>query len=392
MEVTKQVLEEYLTQHHQQPVQIVELHDLSDKSITAAETRHGDVPPLKVFGYGHPLLIRYRLGDREECVVLRTATTNAYGHEYRADRAAELLLSFDTYNALPQHIAALDIGIFARAPHTGTNGRVPSQMISLGAGDEFFLLTPYAEGSPYAVDLQRLRDGQPLGTQDIDRARRLADYLVQIHAVKYHEPPQDDPSPNEEQRATLYRRRIRDMVGSGEGILGLTDNYPVDYPLLPAGWLAQVEQACIRWRWQLMPKSHRLCQVHGDFHPFNILFADDGTMTLLDRSRGAWGEAADDVGCLAINYLFFSLQCSGRLAPPFDQLWQTFWQHYLAQTEDRELLSVVIPFLVWRALVLASPRWYNIADSVRRALYHFIEEILSQSTFDPDLINQYCNV
>jgi aminoglycoside phosphotransferase (APT) family kinase protein len=132
--------------------------------------------------------------------------------------------------------------------------------------------------------------------------------------------------------------------------------------------------------------------VHGDFHPFNILFTDVDNFVLLDRSRGAWGEPADDVSCLAINYLFFSLQRSGRLAPPFQEMWQTFWQLYLDYTGDRELLTVVVPFLVWRALVLASPIWYDTPDCVRLALFHLIEQILRERSFDPSCINEYCMV
>jgi len=132
--------------------------------------------------------------------------------------------------------------------------------------------------------------------------------------------------------------------------------------------------------------------VHGDYHPYNILFRDDEQAVLLDRSRGAWGEPADDVSCLAINYLFFSLQRCGKLAPPFAELWQTFWQSYLEQTSDRELLRVVVPFLVWRALVLGSPTWYDASDSVRLTLYHFIEQILGEGSFDPGCINEYCMI
>jgi aminoglycoside phosphotransferase (APT) family kinase protein len=44
--------------------------------------------------------------------------------------------------------------------------------------------------------------------------------------------------------------------------------------------------------------------VHGDFHPWNILFQNDCDFAVLDRSRGEWGDPADDVAPLTINYLF----------------------------------------------------------------------------------------
>jgi hypothetical protein len=84
-----------------------------------------------------------------------------------------------------------------------------------------------------------------------------------------------------------------------------------------------------------------------------VLFGDDVDFRLLDRSCGGWSEPADDVTYMAINYLFFSLQRSGDLAPPFEQLWDVIWNTYLAQSGDRELLGLVAPFFAWRA------RWWS---------------------------------
>jgi hypothetical protein len=394
MELSKASLGEYLSHHHGQPVQVLELKELGDKTVNAIDTSATDGTPLKLFGYGRPTLVRYRLHDQERRVVLRVAAANEFGHENRADRAADMLLSYDTYNALPRHIAALDVGIFCQASRpTQISAPAQIQMLSIGAGDEFFLLTPYVDGVPYAEDLQRLRDGAELQERDLSRVRQLASYLAQIHALKYAVCGTDGrPSPSVQSQEILYRRRIRETLGSGEGIMGLIDSYPADDPLVTPAWLEEVEKECVHWRWRLKARSYRLCQVHGDYHPFNILFTDDNNFVLLDRSRGVWGEPADDVSCLAINYLFFSLQRTGRLAPPFHEMWQTFWQTYLDHTDDRELLTVVVPFLVWRALVLGSPIWYDTPDRVRLALYHFIEQILRVKTFDPGCINEYCMI
>ena len=123
--------------------------------------------------------------------------------------------------------------------------------------------------------------------------------------------------------------------------------------------------------------------MHGDFHPWNVLWSADGHLTLLDRSRGEWGEAADDVSCMAINYLFFSLQANGRFAGPLRELWDRFFQTYLASTRDQEMMRVIPPYFVWRALVLASPVWYPSLDNrVRRTLSTFIDRLLGQEEFD----------
>jgi hypothetical protein len=92
---------------------------------------------------------------------------------------------------------------------------------------------------------------------------------------------------------------------------------------------------------------------------------------------------------MATNYLFFSLQRSGKLAQPFEALWNTFWDTYLDLTGDREILMIVAPFFAWRSLVVASPVWYDVPDTVRRALFHFTENVLRDEVFDLKHVNEY---
>src|SRR5208283_2805668 len=105
--------------------------------------------------------------------------------------------------------------------------------------------------------------------------RALSDYLVEIHARKLAAPG-------------LYVRRIRDLLGHGECIRGLIDNYPQSFEFIDVPLLMKIEQQCGAWRWRIKNRVHRLCQVHGDFHPWNILFREGTDFTLLDRSRGEW--------------------------------------------------------------------------------------------------------
>jgi hypothetical protein len=364
IQLDRSQVEAYLTHKLGRAVQVLTLTPLDAQAPAAADV--SATRSVKAYGYGQPILVQYRIAGQEHAAVLRTMAASPFGHERRADRAANMLLSYDTFNDLPRHVRAVDVGVLQ------PDGR----LLSLGEGSEFFLLTDFVAGAPYAQDLQRLRDTGRRTDLDLRRAGRLAEYLAEIHAVAH-----DDPA--------LYRRHIRDVLGSGEGIMGLTDSYPPDFPLADTAWLERIEQMCVRWRWRLKARTQRLAQMHGDFHPFNVVFGDGMDFWLLDRSRGAWGEPADDVSCMAINYLFFSLQRSGQLAPPFDALWERFWDTYLDLTGDTELLSVVAPFFAWRALVVASPIWYTIADAVRLALFRFIENVLNAQTFDPAQANRY---
>ena len=138
-------------------------------------------------------------------------------------------------------------------------------------------------------------------------------------------------------------------------------------------------------------RTHRLRQVHGDFHPWNIMFRDGADFSVLDRSRGEWGDAADDVTCLTLNYLFFSLQRSGKLEGAFEKLWRRFWERYLERSDDRELLEVAAPFIAFRALVMANPIWYpNLDAAVRAKLFNLIRNALGAERFDPARANEYC--
>jgi len=342
--------------------------------------RLGEPEEGKGFGYGIPVRVDYETaGGRRESAVLHTMGPGSFGHEHMADRARILLWSHRAFNRLPRHVRSFDVGGFQSG----------GGLISLGGVEEFCLLTEYAEGQPYALDVERLRDSGRLTDVDVARADALCDYLVEIHA-KWG--PESDSASDRDAR--LYIRRNRELVGDGECIMGLADSYP-DHPLFTPAILEQIEHRAVAWRWRLKNRTHRLRRVHGDFHPWNILFApsidSDADFRVLDRSRGEYGDPADDVTCITVNYLFFSLQKTGKLEGALESLFIRFWDRYLEKTGDREILEVAAPFFVFRALVLASPVWYpQIEDSTREKLLTFILTVLEQNSFDPRRVNAYC--
>lgn len=368
MKLDQSALTAYLTRRSGTPVTIGAIQTLGGESTGAAA--------LKAFGYGRPLWITYYPqangpqppAQHDPCnIVLHQITQNGFGRERAADRIAAVWLDFHTFNQLPHHVPAQDIVAL-----TATG-----QLESAAHIQDFLLVTTYAEGQVYADDLLRLRDADTYTEQDLTRVTILADYLADIHAVKHSSP-------------LLWRRRLRDLLGHGEGIMGLADSYAPDDPVVTPAMLQAIERAANAWRWQLKPLTHRLSQVHGDFHPFNVLFTDHNTLTVLDRSRGAWGEPADDVSCMAINYLFFGLQHSPMLTGPCSDLYMAFWSRYLERSQDDELLSVIAPWFAWRALVLASPQWYpTLPPPVRRKLIAFARNVLQTQRFAWQAINCY---
>lgn len=132
--------------------------------------------------------------------------------------------------------------------------------------------------------------------------------------------------------------------------------------------------------------------VHGDFHPWNVIFRKGTDFTVLDRSRGEWGEAADDVSSMTINYLFFGLlKTDGKeLDTDFKKLYDLFFEVYLKKTNDYELLEVIQPFFAFRGLVIASPIWYpHISLGTRRKLFNFIKNVLEAEKFDYKNAEEY---
>lgn len=317
----------------------------------------------KAIGYGVPLRIVLRAdnGERRE-ICLHTAKPDEFGHDRRADRAANMLLSYDTFGSIPAHTRALDVGAITQ------NGR----FISLRGTGEFYLMTEFLAGHVYAEDLRRAAHQAQLTNHDEPRADALASILAKIHEDKPRAP-------------AAYRRSIRDLLGSGEGIFGLVDGFPDNVPLAPPERLMAIERRCLEWRFRLKKREDRLSRIHGDFHPFNILFGENDIPILLDTSRGSMGDPADDVMCLALNYVFFALEARPSWAPALGKLWKSFFRTYLDKTGDTGIFSVAAPFLAWRALVMANPRWYpSIHATTRHALLHFVEQALEMNEFDPD--------
>ena len=352
-------LASYLASVFDGPVEVLGLRPLGGPD--------ADGKDPKGFGYGVPFEIECVVGGTvRSLVVARTRVAQGFGHDYPADRAWQALYGHVAYNSFPGHVRSLDVG-FAR----------PSgALVSAGDATEFFQLVEKAEGKLYWLDLDRLLTA-PLRSLDTARARELGGFLARAHALKRDEP-------------TLYERRIRELVGHGECLMGILDSYPHPYPPLLPHVCEAIEHDAISWRWRLRGRNHRLAQVHGDFHPWNLLFGDGTDFSVLDRSRGEWGEPADDVSALGINYLFFGLRkavADGQrgVAAPFVSLFRSFLDAYLEETRDEELWDVIPPFLAFRALVIGHPRWYPHLDPRTRAsLLGFARALMAGGPLVPD--------
>jgi Ser/Thr protein kinase RdoA (MazF antagonist) len=328
-------------------------------SLRPLESSDDGLDDPKGFGYGIPFEIECTVGGAARSLVMsRTRPARGFGHDYPADRAWQAIYGHDAYNTFPRHARSLDVGVL----------RESGELASVADAAEFFQLVEKVDGTLYWRDLERLLEA-PLLESDIARAEALGRFLAEVHAVKHDEP-------------TLYQRRIRELIGHGECLMGILDSYPHPYPLLMPDVAEDIERAAVSARWRLRSRSHRLSRTHGDFHPWNLLFRAGTDFSALDRSRGVWGEPADDVAALGINYLFYGLRA--RLAEPFRFLFCAFLEAYLRESHDGEVLEVLPPFLAFRALVIAHPLWYpELSDPLRLALIQFARRMMVDGRFNP---------
>ncbi len=356
LHTTLSSLKKYLKQQFGPKAELIEVGEMG------AQGTQG----MKDFGYGKPTRVKLQVnGDTRE-VVLSTMRRGKFGHQFYWDRAAILMFQYSTGGRMEKHVRPLGLGYIDEQDN----------MIPVTDPKEFFIVHEMLPGQEYFRDLERIQK-HGLENRDLDRAKDFAHWLARVHAAQRDEPD-------------LYLRRIRELIGGSECIFGLVDSYPHPYELFPPEKFQDLEKKLIDWRWKLTRFTHRLTNVHGDFHPWNVLVQPDGDFRVLDRSRGEWGEPADDISTMASNYLLFALHSGSALHGDFERLYRTLWDTYLDLTQDREMLQVVAPFYVFRGLVIASPQWYpGHSSEVRSRLLRFMENVLSDEEFDYTRTNKY---
>lgn len=335
-----------------------------DAALERIERIRGADEAGKAFGYGDVVRLHLRSAPFAD-VVVHTARRGGFGHDTLADSAVEAIQPWECFDAIPAHVKAIDVGTI------DGEGRLRS----IRDVRDFFLVTAWGPGEPYVKDLERIARTGEASDEDVARTERLAEHLAVIHREK-----RDAPE--------LWVRRLRELVGHGECIAGLADSYDGHHePGVPTSEaLHEIEHWALSFRHRLKPCAARLSRVHGDFHPWNLLFDGEGParrLTLLDASRGLWGEPADDLAALAINYVFFSLRAGHDARGPFAALFRRFFDVYVRETGDLEVLRVIPPFYAWRALVVASPVWYPTLDgAVRARIFEGLDAVRRRDALD----------
>jgi len=334
--------------------------------------------------HGTGYKIVYRLenessGSKKTCI-LRTLRPEGFSHDFPSDRAASFLLQHQLSKHVPKHVTSIDVGGFTPR----------GDLVSIGNCTEFFQLVEFAEGKAYVEDLDRILKEEKLTELDKKRVLMLSDYLVKLHSEKFSS--LDIPEKEKKAMAnSIYMRHTRDCVGHGEMLYGVLDTYP------NVGWTSDDEfveiiSKAALFRQRIRHLSHRLSRIHGDFHQYNILFSENDydDFIVLDASRELWGEPADDVTCITLNYVCYALMQRGSFKGPFRELFGLFWENYLRKTKDFELLKVAPLFFAFRGVVIAHPVFYpDHSVETRRRIFEFIKNVLDEERFDYTKVDHY---
>ncbi|MBI5846477.1 MAG: phosphotransferase [Nitrospirae bacterium] len=315
---------------------------------------------------GSGFLVQMLTKKGSKSYVVKSLLSEGFGHDYSSDRAAVFLQDLDEYANLPNHVNAIDV---LAEMEDGT-------VKSIGGGKEYYLMMEKVEGRDYFNDLTDFAGKAQLDDRDIAKIRSMAAYLGRIHAVK-------------KGSKTLYWRKLRDTVGHGECLMGVFDIYPDG--TLPYEEMADIVKRSVDWSYKLKPRYKRLSQIHGDFHPGNIWFKEaTHEFILLDRSRGPWGEPADDVTALVINYIFFSVRHYGEVRGTYLEGLKLFFSEYIRCSGDPEIVEVTAPFFAFRCAVVANPVFYpDLSAEARTKIFNFARSVLSAERFEVERVNEY---
>jgi len=346
---------------------------------TFPDVMHMEVTKLGSGVQGSGFLIELKTSSGVRSYVVKTLIPEGLGHDYPSDRASVFLLDLDEYKNLPRHVKAVDV----------LSEMEDGSIKSIGGGKEYYLLMERAEGVHYFNDLSAFAKKMHLEHKDIHKIKAMTSYLAGIHAVK-------------KDSKTLYWRKLRDTVGHGECLMGVFDTYPDG--TLTYEEMADIIKKSVDWYARLKPKYKRLSQIHGDFHPGNIWFhkerglhltpgsekTADTDFILLDRSRGPWGEPADDVTALTINYIFFSIKNYGDVRGAYLEGLDLFFNEYIKESGDAEMTGIVAPFFTFRGAVVANPVFYpELTPDQRRRIFRFVHNVLDDDRFKLEKINDY---
>lgn len=326
--------------------------------------------------HGTGYKVKFKLKEKEETIVIRTKRPEGFSHDYAADRAASFLIQHNLASKLPKHNKSFDVV-----------GVSKKELVSIGDCNEFFHVVEFAEGKPYMGELIGIKKKNLITDLELEKVELLSEYLAEVHKTKFI-----DKIKSKHKIAfakSIYRRHLRDCIGHGEMLLGVLDTYPKKLSWMTKKELVRIINMANELREYSKDNYQRLSLIHGDFHPGNILFKGK-YFKVLDASRELWGEPADDLTALGINYIWFSIMQNGDFSGNFKDLFEAFWDSYIKKTRDPKINKIAPLFFAFRGVVVSHPLFYkNQSNNCRRKIFNFVVNLLEERKFDIRKINSY---
>ena len=356
--------------------------DLDNKSIEKyLQTKYeGKISNINIKKLGSGVLgtgysLKFKINNKDKILVLKSLFTGNLGMDHYSDRGASLLDAHDNYNKMENHVKSEDV--------IAQND--DNSLTSMGNAKEFYILMEEAKGIDLFKDFDKIKETKQLTEEIKDKIIKISNFLVELHKNKHNS-------------ISLYRRKIRDTIGSGGSLIGILDMHPdLAFNQFEKKWMKIVKNSIMYWHLS-RNMHHRLCEIHADYHPGNLWF-ENNNLTILDRARGRFGEPADDITAFIINPIMYSLITNGRFEGPFKEMFDIFWNNYFKQTKDKEMRKIIAPYLAFRVAVVTNPIFYNDeslggkerAKFIRSKLINLSLNILNDNEFDPKKINTYLN-
>jgi len=357
IKIPRAVVQKYLNEKEGRPVKIAEYEKLGSGW----------------HGTGYKVKFSNKVKGKMEIkeIVIRTLMPANFSHDWISDRAKVFVLQHELAHAIPNHIKSFDV-----SGYTKSGG-----LVSLGDIKEYFQIVEVAKGISYSQDFQRIMKTGKLSDADIKKAIILSDYLAKLHSMKF--------KGSKEELRSVRRRHSRDALGHGEMMIGVVDTYPDNFSFITKDRMTNIICKAAKFRENIKDVPFVPCRMHGDFHPGNVRF-DGKRLELLDASREAYGDPADDLTTMAINYIWFAVMQAGKFDGPFAKLFNAYWNNYFRKTKDSHIPKTAGIYFAFRGVVVAHPVFYSLqSDNVRRKMMRFVENVLSAKAFDPKKINMY---
>jgi hypothetical protein len=236
-------------------------------------------------------------------------------------------------------------------------------------------------GKPYAQELARLADGEPLASSHLHHAAALAESLAVIHTAPLH-PAKRGGGDGVERYAAATRRWFSGEKDTLAALDRLLDGGRRPVVVTPAD-AARLETLLVAWRARLRERSRGVRLVA-------LADADAGRLQYPDtytRPSDSVGEAAADLAPIAMRYLALGCDDADAWTRSFRPLWNGFFTAYFARSGDAELLDVAPPFFAVEAVALAASG--TLRRNAETRLVAFALAMAARKAFDPDVADAF---